>query len=338
MESDGDKGIVRLRWGTRNSPSAKCIARLNCRLSVNKSPSVPFSLRRFTLVFPLTLLTALPGLAAPESDALSAATGLYEARRYAEAQPAFEALHEAYPDHPEILMYLGRLATKRQDRKRALDYFAKASALQPEEARYQFEYGAAAGIYAGTLGSSFSALTYARRAAKSMTRAIELDPENLTYRQGLIEFSLEAPAIAGGGSKRAHAQADAIAQHDPTKGAFAHAAIYRAEGKYAAALDTLTKLIALSPDDYFALFNFGRCAAESGEQLELGRTYLKKCLALPIPDQAPPPAHVWWNIATIEKQLGDRLAAIAALEEATSLAPHDRPIAEDLALYLAEDV
>ena len=210
--------------------------------------------------------------------------------------------------------------------------------MQPEEARYHFEYGAAAGLFAGTLGTNFKALGYARQASKSMTRAIELDPENLNYRQGLIEFSLEAPPIAGGGSKRAHAQADAIARRDPAKGAFAHAAIYRAEGNHAAALDTLSKLIALSPENYFALFNFGRCAAESGERLEQGRTYLEKCLSLPAPDQGAPPAHVWWNIATIEKQLGNRTAAIAALEQATTLAPHDRRIAEDLALYLAEDV
>jgi len=292
-------------------------------------------LHRFALVFLGATLLPVPGSTAPAASALAAAQELFEERRYAEAQPAFESLHEAYPDHPTILMYLGKLAAKRQDRKRSLDYFEQALALRPEEADYHFEYGAACGLYAGSLGTSLKALTFARRASKSMARAIELDPDNLTYRQGLIEFSLEAPALAGGGSKRAHAQADAIAQRDPAAGAFAHAAIYRAEGEHIAAMKVLAELIALAPDNYFALFNFGRCAAESGEQLEQGRSYLKTCLTLSAPDQAAPPAHVWWNLATIEKQLGNRENAIEALRNATQLAPHDDRIARDLATYTA---
>lgn len=282
------------------------------------------------------LLPVLPGLAAASPDLIDDARALFDDRRYAEAQLQFEALHEADPEQAEVLWFLGKLAAKRQERVIAIDYLGRALELRPDDAAYHFEYGAACGRYAGTLGTSFKALTLARRASKSMNQAIALDPDNLTYRHGLIEFSLKAPAFAGGGSERAHAQADEIARRDPTKGAFAHAAIYRAEKNYAAALTTLAKLIALTPDNYFALFDFGRCAAESGLQLAAGKAHLQTCLTLPVPHPAPPPAQVWWNIATIEKQLGNRLAALAALETAAALAPQDRGIAEDLAQYTAK--
>ena len=268
---------------------------------------------------------------------LAAAEALFDERRYAEAQLAFEELNARHPNQPQILRYLGKLAAKRQDRKVALEYFTAAVELRPDDAQLQFEYGAANGQYAGTLGKSFSALRYARRASKAVERAIELAPEELSYRQGLIEFSLSAPAIAGGGSKRAYAQADAIAERNLAAGAFARASIHRAEGDHLAAMQALNKLIAAAPDNYFALFKFGRCAAESGERLDEGLLHLRRCLELPAPDKAAPPAEVWWNIATIEKQRDNRAAAIDALQQAVALAPHNQKIADDLAGYLASN-
>jgi len=273
----------------------------------------------------------------PDSpSSLRAARNLFDERRYAEAQASFENLLAAYPHHPEVLMYLGKLAAKRQDRELAVDYLARAVEFSPNDAQIQFEYAAACGLYAGTLGTNLKALGYARRASKAMRTAIDLEPDNLEYRIGFIEFSLEAPAIAGGGGNRARNQADAIAQRDPVTGAFAWAMIHRAEGDPAAALDVFDELIAVAPDNYFALFNFGRSAAESGRRLDEGLVRLQRCLELPAPDQGAPPAQVWWNIATIQKQRGDRTAAIAALEKAIALAPHDRRIARDLENYLQE--
>ncbi len=286
-----------------------------------------------------TLLLLIGGRIMGESseDVLGGARALFDERRYAEAETAFADLHTSYPEHPEILMYLGKLAAKRQERELAVEYLSRAVKLTPEDAQIQFEYAAACGFYAGSLGTTLKALTYARRASTSMREAIELEPDNLSFRQGYIDFCMEAPSIAGGGHRRAHEQAAVIAERDPVKGAFARATIYRAEENHTEAMNVLDDLIALAPDNYFALFSFGRCAAESGERLEEGLVHLRKCLTLPAPDQAPPPAHAWWNIATIQKQLGNRPEAIIALQEATLLAPHDNRIAEDLQAYLADE-
>ncbi len=297
-----------------------------------------FVQNRGLLVFLALGLTLACPAGETTTTTLESATALFDERRYAEAQGSFETLLEAYPHHPGILMYLGKLAAKRHERKLALEYLTRALEHSPDNAEIQFEQAAASGFYAGTLGTNLTALRYARQASRGLRRAIELDPDNLDFRQGFIDFSLEAPGIAGGGTKRALQEAAAISERDAVKGAFAHATIHRATGDHEAALLTLEELIKIAPTNYFALFNFGRCAAESGQRLDEGLAFLKRCLELPAPDQAPPPAHVWWNIATIQKQRADRPAAIAALREAVALAPNDRRIAEDLAHYAPEGV
>lgn len=74
--------------------------------------------------------------------------------------------------------------------------------------------------------------------------------------------------------RKAYAQADAIARSDAAQGAFARANLHRNEGDYAAALVTLYVILKNSPDNYFALFQFGRCAADSGLALSRGLTHL----------------------------------------------------------------
>lgn len=326
----------RLGNGTHFAPSAKCIPRLNCGLSVNNVCAVLSSFHRCLTRGLWACLIGIQGVRGSDAGfSVDDARALFDDRRYAEAQGAFESLHVTFPDHPEVLMYLGKLAAKRGEREAAMNYLQRAVELSPADGQLHFEYAAACGFYAGTLGTSLKALGHARRAGQHMRRAIELEPDNLTFRQGYIDFCMQAPGIAGGGHRRAHEQAAAIAQRDAVKGAFAQATIHRAEDNHPAAMEVLAELIALAPDNYFALFNFGRCAAESGERLAEGLAHLQTCLTLPAPDQAPPPAHVWWNIATIQKHLGNRSDALLALQTANTLAPHDQRIAEDLQAYLA---
>jgi tetratricopeptide (TPR) repeat protein len=302
--------------------------------NVNPVPFLSLRHSRLPLWVSLSVILASVGVAA---SPLQEARKLYDERRYAEAEQAFSQLESAYPDHPEVLLYAGKLAIKRREWTVALNFLERAQQLKPTDANISFELGTAAGLYAGSLGKSLAALSHARRASKSMSRAIELDPANLSYRQALIEFSLNAPTLAGGGHKQAHQQADAIAEIDAAQGAFAHAGIHRAAGDHTAAMLALDDLISVAPDNYFALFRFGRCAAESGERLDEGLARLEKCLSQPAPERAASHAEVWWNIATIHKQLNDRDAALSALEQAVTLAPEHRQIATDLARYRIEE-
>ncbi len=290
---------------------------------------MPPSLRPLTVF--LVFVAVCGGLRADSVSELTAARELFDARRYAEAQPRFEALLEAEPHNTTVLLHLGKLAAKRRERELAVDYLKRAVELEPQNAELQFEYGAAASFYAGTLGTSFGALREAHRGRKAMERSVELAPDNLMFRQGLLEFYAAAPGIAGGSMRKAYAQADAIAERDPDQGAFARANLQRAEDDHAGALTTLGGILDRAPDNYFALFQFGRCAAESGLELERGLAALRHCLELPAPDKGAPPAYVWWRIGQIQSRLGEIAAAREAMQQALALMPNESRIQEELA-------
>gem|GEM_PF-591444 len=294
-------------------------------------PTVSLSaLRARFIAFTITLTVLVNALTAA-SPSVAEAEAMFNERRYAEAQPIFEAVLETDPQNPRALLHLGQLANKRGDRALAVKYLAKAVAIAPDHAELQFEYGAASSLYAGSLGMSFAALGAARRGRDAMQKAVALAPSNLMFRQGLLEFYAGAPSLVGGGMKQAHAQAEAIAALDPNQGAFAHANLHRAEGDHPAALSSLASILERDPDNYIALFQFGRVAAESGLELERGLQNLHRCLELPAPDKGASLASVWWRIGQTLSRLGNLPAAREALEQAQSLAPHDARITKEIA-------
>ncbi|WP_337121441.1 hypothetical protein, partial [Staphylococcus aureus] len=60
-----------------------------------------------------------------------------------------------------------------------------------------------------------------------MEKAVLLAPDNITYRKGLVNFYLGAPAIAGGSEERAFKQVEEIMLRDKTQGFIAELAFYK---------------------------------------------------------------------------------------------------------------
>src|SRR5690606_18778134 len=135
------------------------------------------------------------------------------------------------------------------------------------------------------------ALGQALRGRNAMERAVELAPDDLSFRQGLLEYYASAPGIAGGSMDKAFVQADEIARRDLDRGAFARAHLQKAQDNLAGAMETLAAVLERAPDNYFALFEFGRCGALSGLHLEKALAALQRCLELPAPDKGSPPAY-----------------------------------------------
>lgn len=277
------------------------------------------------------LVAAYLAAQSTEPGSLEDAEALFNERRYPEAQPLFESILAAEPANTRALLHLGKLAAKRGERELAVSYLERAVKLAPENAELQFEYGAASCLYAGSLGMSFKALGAVRRGRDAMIKSVEMEPTNLTYRQGLLEFYAGAPTLVGGGMAKAYAQADAIAAIDPDQGNFARADLHLAEGQHEQAMTALNSILERKPDNYFALYQFGRCAAESGLHLDRGLEVLERCLELPAPNKAAPPAYVWWRLGQIHSRRGDLVTARAALRKAQTLAPHETRITEELA-------
>jgi tetratricopeptide (TPR) repeat protein len=156
---------------------------------------------------------------------------------------------------------------------------------------------------------------------------VELDPENTAYRMSLLGYCLAAPQIAGGGETRARAHATAIGQVDPAAGRVAWATVHLAEKNPAQAFATFAEVLEQTPHDFQTLYQIGRCAALSGEQLERGEAALRHCLKLTpvVGDGLPGHAHVHFRLGNILEKRGKLVAAREEYDLAATLNPDIRP-------------
>lgn len=265
---------------------------------------------------------AVLGHAALDIPAFNAAVELYNQRK-PEAQAAFDRLATANPDNANIQFYLGRLALQRSDHETAIKHLEQAVALAPSDSRFHHRLGDAYGIAAQKAGL-FSKMSLAGKCRTEYEKAVELDPKSLDARFALLGFYQQAPGIAGGGLDKAHAQAQEIKKLDASRGRQAVAGLYLVERKYAEAFAEFEAVLKEKPDDYAALFQFGRLAAISGERLDLGLAALQQCLAQTPPETQPPqPSHAaaYWRIGNILEKKNDRVGARAAYEASLKLDP-----------------
>jgi tetratricopeptide (TPR) repeat protein len=276
----------------------------------------------------------LPGGAARAADLaadFSTARLLYEERRYAEARDIFRKLAADQAESVELDFYLGRLALWFDDEREALDRLARAARAAPDEARIQNALGDAFGLAAQKAGL-WAKLGWARKCRGAYERAVELDPRKSAYRWSLLGYHCVAPRIAGGGNDKAVAQAQAIAKADPMEGRIAVATILLSERRHAAAFALFDDVLRENADHFLALYQVGRCAALSGEQLERGRAALERCLLLVPPrgDGMPSLASAHHRLGNILDRQGDSAGAKKHYSAALKLLPDFRAEKESL--------
>lgn len=286
------------------------------------------------------LLLASPGLAAsapPAREVLDAAHDLIQNRRLPEARQPLQDLLAREPQNLDAALLLAWVYDGLGRRDEAIDLLAPFVETHPANARLLGVYAGQCMLRAGELGIGFRALRLARRGRELMERAVELDPGNVAYREGLVDFYHQAPAIAGGSLKKARAHADALAKLDPVRGAAWQASILVQEKKFPEALAACDTALAARPDDYAALFNFGRTVAESGLRLDEGERALRGLLERVPRVGQPSHASVWFRLGLIAERRGDRAAAVAAHREALKLEPNFNRPAEALRRLGAEE-
>lgn len=275
----------------------------------------------------LLSLAAAPLLfASPQFDA---ARELYAQRKDAEAREAFTALARAEPKNAEVPFFLGRLAMRARDVDTAIKHFEQATALDPTKSAYFLELGGAYGNKAqasGLLGKA----TNASKSRTALEKAVELDPKNLDARNGLVQFYSQAPSMMGGGMDKAHAQADAMIQLDAVRGKIAKAGLFAREKKFDEAFALYEVTLKTQPDDYNALYQTGRLAADSGQRLDQGVAALQKVLGQTPPAGAPGHAAAQWRLGMIWEKKGDKAAAKSAYEAALKTDPKFQPAVEAL--------
>ena len=115
--------------------------------------------------------------------------------------------------------------------------------IQDYSGNYKAYHTHASVMGAQASSSIFSALGYAKKAKKSLEKAVEIAPEEVAVYQALMQFHLMAPSIAGGDLDEATALAQTISKLDATEGHFALAKVYLEKDKQAEAEAIFASLI-----------------------------------------------------------------------------------------------
>jgi tetratricopeptide (TPR) repeat protein len=280
-------------------------------------------------LLPLALcLLCTSGLADQSAD-LASARGLFEARKFPEAQLAFEKLEATDSGNADIHYYLGLLALERDDTNAAAHQLERCTALSPDSARGHNALGDAYGLSAQKAGI-FRKFGLARKCLAEYTRAVALEPNNIDFHERLFEYYTDAPSIVGGGTDKAAGEAAKIKRLDPKRGHQAFATLYAAREKYGLALAEWNEILKMAPDDYAALYQVGRLAAISGQDFDRGMASLRRCLTLSAPESAPPHSAVQWCLGIILEKIGNTAGARAAYEAALRDDPKFTPASDAL--------
>lgn len=227
---------------------------------------------------------------------LSAAISWYQKKDYKKATEELARWESQFPEDPELLFYLGRIALREKRSGAAVSYLEKATRIAPENASYFVALGEAYGLVANQSRS----FTAAQQTCDTLEHAVALDPKNIDARTALIGFCRKAPSIVGGGMTKAYAQAKELQTLDAPLGARVLAALFESEKRYAEAFATCEEAVKAYPNDYGILFVTGRLAVGSGEHLDEGLSALEKCLALTPPEDLP-------GLAAVHLRMGQLL-------------------------------
>ena len=279
------------------------------------------------LILLLTVVIAPTALATTDFEQ---ARALFDAKRYPEARVALEKVVAAEPTNAAACHYLGRVIAARNDEhasEQALPWLEKAVELEPRNPVYL-------GIYGGTslqIADKKHSISAAMKGRDAMEKAVAIDPGYLDAHDGLFQLYQRAPWPIGSNAKAA-AHLEEIRKRDPDR-AMILGAVARTNAKeYDAAFRICDEALATNPNNYLALYQYGRTAAVSGRNLERGLDRLKQCLSIEPPNpSASTHSHAWNRIGNILEQLKRPAEARAAYETALRLDAGNRQASDALA-------
>jgi len=203
----------------------------------------------FLCLLPFSLLTA--------QETVQQALKLVDAKDSDGARKMLEKLVDRNDANSEAHFHLGKLLFERfHDLDAAEGQLERAVELAESRADYHFTLGRVYGAIAQN-GGIFSGMKYAGKVKSEFIRAVELDPNNIVYRAGLLRYYLQAPAIAGGSTSKAREQAEAILRLDAYEGHMASAQIAANEKDQQTAETEYKSAIAANPRKPQAYFRLG---------------------------------------------------------------------------------
>jgi tetratricopeptide (TPR) repeat protein len=257
----------------------------------------------------------------------------------------------------------GRSAMLRSDADAAAALFEKAVAQNPKNAQAHYLLGTAYGSQAQKAGM-FGQASLASKTRDEFEKAVELDPNLLDARMGLIQFYAMAPGFMGGSYDKAFAQNAEIRKRDPLmahrgaaiiythqqktdlakkeyfdevkenpKSPRAHydlGLFYSGEKNYKAATDEYETAVKLDPTFMPSYFRIGQAAVYSSANYARGEEALHKYLAYTPKTDEPPLARAHYWLGQIYEKQGKKAEAKASFAASLKLNPNQKEVAEAL--------
>lgn len=311
----------------------------------------------------LLLLTLLPLLAWADAATLDQKMRqLEQGRDLAAMQALIEHSTPAVLASPEGYFWRVQTATLARQNEQARQLLTEGLEQYPDSSRLVLQHSSLLSEGVGESGN-FGRLRLAREIRDSLVRAVELDPDSIHARQGLIMFYLNAPRLAGGGADRAEPHlafmrerspmdyldlrgamamgqgemAAAVEQFEQATGAdperqprFAKALALISLERYDQARSVLQDIVERFPQHAGAWYQLGRISALDGNELKAGRAALARFLDLPAWPGDPSAAAAWWRIGQLHQHGGDLEQARIAFEQAVAESPDFEPASEAL--------
>jgi tetratricopeptide (TPR) repeat protein len=254
---------------------------------------------------------------------------------------------------------------RRQQFAVAVPLLEKCVAAEQGNSKFHQWLGRAVGLEAAQNGITKSVLSI-RKVKAELEKAIELDPVNLEARQDLAIMYRALPGLVGGSNAKAAEQVAFIRRNDPALAAQLDGDFLAGDKKYDAALaaydesarlnprpiihvrislvhqqkkewdkafTALERALALDANYPLALYQIGRTAALSGQQLDRGEKFLRTYIAMPVREELENPslAAAHFRLGTILEKKGDSAGARAEYEMALKIDPKQKLAREALA-------
>jgi tetratricopeptide (TPR) repeat protein len=257
----------------------------------------------------------------------------------------------------------GRAALQRDEHEKAVDLLEKAIKLEPNNAQHHYYLGAAYGEMAQSAGMLKQA-SLAKKTKAEFERAVQLDPNFLDARMGLVDYYSIAPGFMGGSMDKAREQAAEIKKRDLLQGARAFARIHAREKKidlarkeyvdavrampnsakahyflgafllseknFAGGLHEIEMALKLDPNFMPGYYRLGHYSAMAEKDYARGEEALRKYLTYKPADNEPSHANAWYFLGMIYEKQGRKADAKKAFVQAQKLAPKSKEINEAL--------
>ena len=230
----------------------------------------------------------------------------------------------------------------------------KAIALEPRSSEALDLLGRAYGLTAKD-SQLLEQVRLAKKARDCFRRAVDADPSNAAALADLARYDMQAPAVLGGGKKKAKEAAERVLALDPARGhvllgelaqreknideaeaQFRRAMAADAGGlrgrralseffvsrkRYAEARTLWTEARGVNLPGAVPGYELAGIALASGEGLGPALEDLEAALTRAEPGGEPSPAEVHERLARVYQKLGNRAEAVAELQSALTLAP-----------------